>query len=108
MSGAYSVPWKGACWLDIVAKDRPADAVRIDVIEVEVQLRDRPDIGAALPVDRDQSLDGDLKCISDPDHPRIDSAGGHASRSKGIRHRRLQRRFNQRDQVIDEIRQAEI
>src|SRR6266404_2377058 len=88
MSGAWSIPWKRACGLDIVAKDRPADAVRIDVIEIQMQLRDHPDIGAALPVDRDQRLDGDLKGISDPDHPGIDGAGGHGTRSKGVRDRR--------------------
>ena len=40
--------------------------------------------------------------------PGFDGAGGQRARSRGICHRRLQRCFDQRDEVVDEIRQAEI
>ncbi len=73
-----------------------------------MQLRDHPDIGAALPVDRDQRLDGDLKGASNPDDAGIDGARRHRSRGECVRHRRLHRCLNQRDQMIDELRQAEV
>jgi uncharacterized protein YydD (DUF2326 family) len=43
--------------LNRTAEERLADAPRIDVVEIEVQLSDHADISAALPVDRNQRLD---------------------------------------------------
>src|SRR5665647_2855138 len=108
MSVAWSIPRKEFCGLPGVAEDRLADATWVDVIEIEVQLCDHTDIGAALPVDRYQRLDAKLKAISDPYHTGIDGARRRRPRRERIRHRRLQIGFDQRDQMIDEIRQAEI
>ena len=58
-----------------VAEDRLADPARIDVVEEKVQLRDYPDVGAALPVDRYQRLDVRLRLRIEPTltslHPRL-------------------------------------
>src|SRR4029077_8620300 len=70
------LPRKGAGGLDRAAEQRLADAARVDVVEIEVQLRDDADIGSTLPVDRDQRLDTDLEGVTDPQHPGIDGAGG--------------------------------
>jgi hypothetical protein len=90
------------------AKYRLADSIRIEVVEIEMQLRDNADIAAAFPVDRDQRLDAELKHITDPDHTGIDGAGGVGAGCKRVRHWRLQVRFHQRNEMVDEIRQAEI
>src|SRR5947209_18976966 len=94
--------------LSRVAKDRLADPARIDVVEIEVQLPDHPDIGAALAVDGYQCLEPNLKGSAYPDDTGIDGACSHGSRTERIRHRRLQICLHQRDQVIDEIGQAEV
>ena len=73
-----------------------------------MQLRNGADAVAALPVDWDHRLDGELIGISDINNAGIDGAGGHGAGREGIRHRRLQRCLDQRDQMIEEIRQAEI
>ena len=67
-----------------------------------------PTDGSALPVDRDHRFDGHLVGIADIDHAGIDGAGGYGAGGEGIRHRRLQRGFDQRNEVVDKIRQAEI
>src|SRR5437016_14314594 len=102
MSVAWSIPWKGAGRLNRPAEDGPAYAARIDVVEIIVQLRDHADIAAALAVDRDQRLDAELERVADPNDARIDGAGRRGSRCQRVRHRRLQGRLHQRDQVIDE------
>src|SRR6202790_3646681 len=107
MSGAWSIPCKGACGLHGAAEDRRADAARIDVVEVQMQLRDHPDIGAALPVDRDQCLERDLEGAADPDDAGIDGARRHRSRGERIRYWRLHGRFDQRAQVIDKTRETQ-
>jgi hypothetical protein len=73
-----------------------------------VDLRDGSDTAAARPVDRDHRLHADLEFVADPDHAGIDGAGGQRARSRGICHRRLQQCFDQGEEMVDEIRQAEI
>src|SRR5258708_26478272 len=101
------MPWKGSCRLHGGAKERLADPAWIDVVEIKVQLRDHANVGPALPVDWNKGFDAELKGVSDPDEPGIDGPGRHGSRREGIRHRRLQCCFNQRDETDDEIRQPE-
>src|SRR5258708_33916558 len=99
---------KRACGLHRAAEDWLADPARIDVVEVEVQLRDHADIRPALPVDWNEGLNADLESVSDPEKAGIDGPRGHGSRRERIRHRRLQCCFNERDEPVDEIRQAEV
>ena len=73
-----------------------------------MQLSDDADAGAALPVDWDKGLDANLVVPASPNHTRTDGAGGNGPGRESIRNRRLQRRLNKRDQVIEEIRQPEI
>src|SRR3954453_11274612 len=103
-----SVPRSWDCGLGDIAEDRLSDPTRVDGIEIEVQLRDHPDIGPALPVDWNQGFNAELEFVSDPDETRIDGAGRQCSRGEGIRHWRLEGCFDQRNEAIDEIRQAEI
>src|SRR6516162_4544018 len=102
------LPRKRAGGLDGTAEDRLADAVRVDVVKIKVQLRNDADICSALPVDRYQRLNAELKLVADPKNTGADGAGRHPARGQRIRHRRLQVGLDQRDQVINELRQTQI
>src|SRR4051812_7695988 len=102
------VPRKWGCGLGGTAEDRLADPSRIDGVEVEVQLRDHADIGTALPIDWNEGLNTELEFVSSPDETGIDGAGCQRAGGEGIRYRRLECRFDQRNKAVDEIRQAEI
>jgi len=55
-----------------------------------MQLSDDADAGAALPIDRYQGLNADLKISADPEDARINRAGRHCAGRKSVRNRRLQ------------------
>src|SRR3954453_7453738 len=103
-----SVPRKWDCGLSGIAEDRLADPTRAEGVEIEVQLRDDADISPALPVDWNKGFNADLEFVSNPDETRIDGAGRQCSRGEGIRHRGLEGCLDQRNEAIDEVRQAEI
>src|SRR3954447_13191491 len=103
-----SVPRSWDCGLGDIAEDRLADPTRIDGVEIEVQLRDDADIGPALAVDWNKGFKAELEFVPDPDETRIDGAGRQCSRGEGIRRRGLKGCLDQRNEAIDEIRQAEI
>src|SRR5436305_12639129 len=73
---AWSIAEDRPPLVDGRAEDRLSDRCRENVVEIEVQLRHRADAGAARAVDRDDRLERDLEVVPDPDHPRIDRAGG--------------------------------
>lgn len=73
-----------------------------------MQLRDHADIRPALPVDRNQGFDTHLKLVSNPKDTWIDRAGRQSSGREGVGDRSLHGRFDDRDQMIDKIRQSEI
>src|SRR5262249_10547019 len=96
------------CWSDGATKDRLADGGWKQVVEIEMQLRDHPDAGSALAVGRNDSLDSDLEVVAYPEHARIDGAGCLEIETHEVRDRSLQRSFDERDQVVEEIGQPEI
>src|SRR5229473_7904255 len=97
-----------SCWSDGAAEDRLADRGGEQVVEIDVQLRQHADIASAVAVDRNDRFEPDLEVIADPDHARIDGAGRPQSGAGEIRRRRLERSLDDRNEAIDEIRQAEI
>src|SRR6516164_7410462 len=97
------------CWSDGATKDRLADGGWEQVVEIEMQLRDHPDAGSTLAVDRDDSFDSDLEVVAHPEHARIDGAGClDVIETRKVGDRGLQRSFDERDQVVEEIWQPEI
>ena len=50
--------------------------VREHVVEIKMQLPEDADAGAAGAIDRHLRLEADLEIAADPDHARIDGAGG--------------------------------
>src|ERR1700730_5099266 len=88
--------------------ERLADRRWEYVIEIEMQLRNYPDPAPAVTIDRDDRFDADLKIIADPDHAGVDGASGPKGHAEIVGHRRLKLRFDDRDEVIDEVRQLEI
>src|SRR5580704_4426614 len=95
-------------WCRYGAEQRPADSPREHIVEVEVQLRDGADAGAARPIDRDDRLDPDLEIIADPDHAGIDRARDHEVDAGLVRNRRRELAFHDWNQVVDEVGQPEI
>src|SRR5207244_12607146 len=87
VGGARSTPDERRCGWRGVAEDRSTDPSRIDVVEIEMQLRDHADIRPALPVDWNEGFDSYLKGISHPDETRIDGAGRHRAQGERVRSR---------------------
>src|SRR5579872_359678 len=85
-----------------------SDAPREHVVEIEMQLSNDPNAGAALAVDRDHRLQPDLEITSDPDDAGVDGASGRIGVAEIVGDGRGQAGFHDRDQVIDEIGQSEI
>src|SRR5437764_5183595 len=104
MVRASSIPCKSTCRLHRVAENRLADPARVDVVEIEVQLCDNTEIGPTLPVDGNQRFDTELEGLPNPDDPGVDGASRPGAGGECVRDGRLQVCFDQRDQMIDEIR----
>src|SRR5258708_5424678 len=108
--------WSDCAWLtserscgsDGAAEDRLADRGGEQVVEIDVQLRQRTDIASAVTIDRNDRLEPDLEVIADVDHAGIDGAGRPQSGAGEIRGRRLERSLDDRNEAIDEIRQREV
>lgn len=73
-----------------------------------MELGDHADTGPALPIDGDERLDTELISVSDPENAGVDRAGRHRARCQRVGDRRLHRGLDQRDQMINDIRQPEI
>jgi hypothetical protein len=58
-----------------------------DVVEIEVQLADDADPRAAVAIDGNYRLEANLVISPDPDHARIDRAGGDKTIAKIVRDR---------------------
>src|SRR5580704_6539934 len=91
-------------WCRYGAEQRPADSPRENIVEVEVQLRDGADAGAARAIGRDDRLDPDLEIVSDPDHARIERARDHKAGAGMVLDRCHELRFEDRNEMIDEVR----
>src|SRR5260370_10927711 len=98
---------KRFCGSDGAAEDRLADRGGEQVVEIDVQLRQRADIASAVAVDRNDRLQPDLEVIADVDHAGIDGAGRPQSGAGEIRGRPLERSLDDPNEAIDEIRQGE-
>src|ERR1700745_4098318 len=89
-------------------EQRLSERAREDVVEIEVELPDRPDAGAARVIDRNDRLEADLEVASDPDHARTDRAGDDEVVAEIVLNGRYEPRFDDRDQVIEEVRKSEV
>ena len=89
-------------------QERPADRRREHVIEIKMQLAKKSDAGPACPVDRKHRLSPDLEIGADPDHARIDRSGCDGAIAEIVGDGGRELRLNNRDQMIDEIRQLVI
>src|SRR5258708_30488211 len=97
-------------WIDGRARgeQRLPDRVGEYVVEIEVQLRHGTDARPAGAIDRDDRLKADLEIAADPDHPRIDRAGSDEWIAEIVGHGRRELGLHDRDQMVDEIGQAEV
>src|ERR1700693_1013671 len=79
------------------AKQRLSDGRREYVVEIKVQLSEHADAVAARGVDRDRRFQADLEIAADPDHARIDGAGGDKTVAEIVGNRRRHLEFDDRD-----------
>src|ERR1700679_316741 len=85
------------------AEQRLSDRGREHVVEIKVQLPENADAGAAGAVHRHLRFETDLEVATDPDHARIDRAGGDEAVAEIIGDRRCELCFDDRNQMIDDI-----
>src|SRR5215831_11349912 len=90
------------------AEQRPADRCREHIIEIKMQLAEETDAGAAGVIHWDHRLSTHLEIGADPDHTRIDRAGGDRAIAEIVGHRRRKLHLDERDEVINEIGQLVI
>src|SRR6202035_5555808 len=85
-----------------------ADGLGENVVEIKMQLPDHADAVAALGIDRNLRLKPNLEIAADPDHARIDGAGGDEAVAEIVGGRCRHLELDDRDQVIDEIGQLQV
>src|SRR5450631_294849 len=91
-----------------VAEDRFAEAVRKQVVEVEVQLSENAHAGAAGTIDGDDRFEADLEIFADPDDARIDKSGGPDSGAVIVGDRRLELKLDDRNQMVEKTGQVKV
>src|SRR3954452_5499255 len=69
----------------LASEDGPAERMRENVVDVEVQLRDKADAVAAALVHRKNRLGGELDMLPGPDEAGIDRPGRAAAAGPGRR-----------------------
>src|SRR5215472_5803251 len=69
------------------ADQRLPVALGEDVVEIEMELPEKTDAGAAVAIDWNHRLKADLEIAPDPDHARIDRAGRDKAVAKVVRDR---------------------
>ena len=68
-----------------------------------MQLPEEADAAAAVAIDGNHRLKAHLEIAPDPDHARIDRAGGDKAVAEIVRDRGCKLCFDDRDQMIDEV-----
>ena len=87
------------------ADQRLPVALGEDVVEIEMELPEEADAGAAVAIDWNHCLEAHLEIAPDPDHARIDRAGRDKAVAEIVRDRSCKLCFDDRDQMIDQVRQ---
>src|SRR5262245_23896244 len=85
-----------------------ANAPREHVVEIEMQLTHHTHRAAALTVDRNDRLDADLIVVSDPDDARLDCTRGDETIAEIVGYRRRELNLDDRDQVVEKLRQPKV
>src|SRR5205807_408054 len=87
------------------AEQRPADGGWEHVVKIKMQLAEDTDAGSAGAIDRNHRLKTDLEIVPHPDHAWIDRSGRESAVAVIVGDRRCQLCLDDRNQVIDKLRQ---
>src|SRR5215813_10907344 len=84
----------------------PREDLRRDIVQIEVDLGDDPDVLAGGAVDRDHRLDSELEIAPEPDDAGIDGAR-RIARARPVQGR-LERELDERDHAIEGSREPDV